>query len=69
MIAASGNNDVVRIYNNARRDDIGYNLAYIGRDFNEVLPSPFDQKFMRDLFNYGYEKALDGYAWASQPPF
>jgi predicted acylesterase/phospholipase RssA len=69
MIAASGYNDVVRIYNNTRRDDIRYNLAYIGKDFNEVLPSPFDQKFMRDLFDYGYQKALHGYVWANQPPF
>jgi predicted acylesterase/phospholipase RssA len=69
MIAASGYNDVVRIYNNALRDDIRYQLAYIGTDFNEVLPSPFDQKFMRDLFDYGYQKALHGYAWANQPPF
>jgi hypothetical protein len=69
MIAASGYNDVGRIYNNALRDDIGYKLAYIGTDFTEKLPSPFDQKFMRDLFGYGYQKALHGYAWASQPPF
>ena len=69
MIATSGYNDVVRIWNNARRDDIGYQLAYIGTDFNEVLPSPFDQKFMRDLFYYGYQKALHGYAWAKDPPF
>ena len=69
MIAASGYNDVVRIYNNAIRNDIRYQLAYIGTDFNEVLPSPFDQKFMRDLFDYGYQKALHGYAWANQPPF
>ena len=59
----------VRIYNNAIRNDIRYQLAYIGTDFNEVLPSPFDQKFMRDLFDYGYQKALHGYAWANQPPF
>jgi predicted acylesterase/phospholipase RssA len=69
MIAASGYNDVIRIYNNTQRDEIGYNLAYIGTDFTEVLPSPFDQKFMRDLFDYGYQKALHGYVWASQPPF
>jgi predicted acylesterase/phospholipase RssA len=69
MIAASGYNDVVRIYNNTRRDDIRYCLAYIGTDFNEVLPSPFDQKFMRDLFDYGYQKALHGYVWANEPPF
>jgi predicted acylesterase/phospholipase RssA len=69
MIAASGYNDVIRIYNNTQRDDIGYNLAYISTDFTEVLPSPFDPKFMRDLFDYGYRKALGGYVWASQPPF
>jgi predicted acylesterase/phospholipase RssA len=69
MIATSGYNDVVRIYNNALRDDIRYNLAYIGKDFNEVLPSPFDQKYMRDLFDYGYQKALHGNVWSSQPPF
>jgi hypothetical protein len=69
MIAASGYNDVIRIYNNTQRDDIGHNLAYIGSDFTEVLPSPFDQKFMRDLFDYGYQKALHGYVWANQPPF
>jgi predicted acylesterase/phospholipase RssA len=69
MIAASGYNDVMRIYNNALRDDIRYQLAYIGTDFNEALPSPFDQKFMRDLFDYDYQKALHGYAWANQPPF
>jgi hypothetical protein len=34
-----------------------------------VLPSPFDQKYMRDLFDYGYEKALHGYVWANRPPF
>jgi hypothetical protein len=32
----------------------------IGKDFTEVLPSPFDQKYMRDLFDYGYQKALHG---------
>jgi predicted acylesterase/phospholipase RssA len=69
MIAASGYNDVIRIYNNALHDKIDYKLAYIGTDFNEVLPSPFDQKYMRDLFDYGYQKALHGYVWASQPPF
>ena len=39
MIAAAGYNDVMRIYNITQRDGIDYNLAYIGSDFNEVLPS------------------------------
>ena len=69
MIAASGYNDVIRIYNNTQRDGIGYNLAFIGSDFNEQLPSPFNQAYMRALFDYGFERGRRGYDWAHRPPF
>jgi len=68
MIAASGYNDVVRMYNNTQRDGIGFNLAFIGTDFDKELPAPFDQAFMRALFQYGYERGRRGYDWASRPP-
>ena len=68
MIAASGLNDVVRIYNTTHRDGIRFNLAYIGSDFTEKLPEPFDQGYMRALFDYGYQRARRGYDWAKQPP-
>jgi len=68
MIAASGINDVVRMYNTALRDGVDFNLAYIGADFTEKLPEPFDQTYMRDLFDYGYQRARRGYDWAKQPP-
>ena len=68
MIAASGINDVIRMYNATRRDGIDFNLAYIGSDFNEKLPAPFDQGYMRALFDYGYQRARRGYEWAKQPP-
>jgi predicted acylesterase/phospholipase RssA len=68
MTVSAGFNDVVRIYDTARRDDIGYNLAYIGRDFTVPLPTPFDPAYMRALFDYGYQKALRGYGWAKRPP-
>jgi predicted acylesterase/phospholipase RssA len=68
MITASGINDVVRIYNTALRDDIEFNLAYIGRDLDMKLPKPFDQGYMRALFDYGYQKAIHGYDWAKKPP-
>ena len=35
MIAASGFNDVIRMYNTTQRDGIGFNLAYIGSDFTQ----------------------------------
>ena len=68
MIATSGINDVVRIYNTTQDDDIEFNLAYIGRDFDMKLPQPFDQAYMRALFDYGYQKAIHGYDWAKKPP-
>ncbi len=68
MIAASGMNDVMRMYNTTLRDDVGFNLAYIGKDFSMVLPAPFDQGYMRGLFDYGYQRGAKGYDWAKQPP-
>ncbi len=68
MIAAAGYNDVIRIYAITQRDGIGYNLAYIGRDFNEVLPSAFDSTYMRALYDYAFQRARRGYDWAKKPP-
>lgn len=68
MIAASGYNDVIRIYNTTLRDGIGYNLAFIGRDFDMELTEPFESKYMRALYQYGYDKAVRGYDWAKRPP-
>ena len=68
MIAASGINDVFRMYNATQRDGIDFNLAYIGSDFTEQLPAPFDQGYMRALFAYGYQRARVGYEWAKRPP-
>jgi predicted acylesterase/phospholipase RssA len=68
MIAASGINDVLRMYNTTLRDGVEFNLAYIGRDFTQHLPEPFDQGYMRALFDYGYQRARRGYDWAKRPP-
>jgi len=69
MISASGFNDMLRIYNTTRQDGIDFNLAYIGRDFDLVLPAPFDQGYMRALFEYGYVRGRAGYHWTKRPPF
>jgi hypothetical protein len=68
MITACGLNDVLRIYNTTQRDGIGFNQAYIGFDFDQKLPEPFDQAHMRALFDYGYQRARRGYDWAKSPP-
>lgn len=69
MIAASGANDVVRIWNNTRRDGFDYNLAFIGQDFTMEYTTAFNQAYMRALYQYGFDKARIGYPWSHQPPF
>ncbi|MBP0467009.1 patatin-like phospholipase family protein [Roseomonas sp. PWR1] len=68
MIAASGFNDAVRLYFFAQRDGVDFNLAFIGSDFTRQLESPFEQGFMRALYDHGYEKARVGFRWAKTPP-
>jgi hypothetical protein len=36
--------------------NVGFNLAYIVSDFMLPYKRPFDQGYMRALFEYGYEK-------------
>lgn len=68
MITVSGYNDVLKMYAFTQRDQIGYNLAYIGADFTKELPEPFDPGFMRALYEYGYQRGKAGYDWAHKPP-
>lgn len=68
MIAASGYNDVVRIYNAAQRDHVDYRLAYIGTDFEVEYGKPFEPAYMRPLFEYGRQRMLAGTAWTERPP-
>ncbi len=68
MIFASGVNDVMRMYNATREDQIDFNLAFIGPDFTGQLTSPFDQTYMRALFDYGFVQGRAGYDWLKAPP-
>lgn len=67
MIATSGVNDVQRIYFNTQRDGIDFNLAAIGSDFRDEAPEPFDQGYMRKLYDHGYRLAQAGYRWEKLP--
>jgi len=68
MITVSGYNDVVKMYASTQHDKIGFNLAYIGSDFTKESSKPFDQEYMRALFDYGYQRAKRGYDWAHKLP-
>jgi predicted acylesterase/phospholipase RssA len=68
MIASSGQNDLLRLQAQAERDGIDFNLAYIGEDFALPWERPFDREWMRALFAYGRQRALDGRAWTHSHP-
>ena len=68
MISSAGYNDVRRIQAAAERDGVDYNLAFIGRDFTVEYDKPFDQAYMRPLYEYGRQRGLRGDAWVRRPP-
>lgn len=68
LIRTQGMGDLYRIYLGAKRDGIPYRLAYIPSDFDMEQEEVFDPKYMRALFDLGYEMTRDGYDWATSPP-
>ena len=68
MITTSGVNDTYRMYLLTRRDGVDFNLASIGTDFTTPYKGPFEQSYMRSLFDYGFEKGRNGHTWQKVPP-
>lgn len=68
MVHYIGYNDLLRIYAQAKRDGIDYNLAYIETDFPNVKHQKFDPEYMNSLFEHAYAKGLRGFAWHKAPP-
>ena len=55
-------------YESARRNNFGFNLTYIARDFPSPGSSGFETGYMRALYQYGFDKAKSGHFWAKAPP-
>jgi hypothetical protein len=68
LIQSQGLGDLYRIYNITQDDGVGFNLAYIGADFNFPHREEFDTKYMQALFDYGYQRGKKGYEWNKYPP-
>ncbi len=68
LIQNQGVGDLYRIYGLSQRDGVDFNLAYIPQTFDVKLNEPFDQVYMKALFELGYEKGRKGYDWAKVPP-
>jgi predicted acylesterase/phospholipase RssA len=68
LIQNQGVGDLYRIYATTQRDGVDFNLAYIPPTFNVPLTEPFEQHYMQELFNLGYEQGKQGYNWQKTPP-
>ena len=68
MINYNGVGDFYRMYMETRRAGAGFNLAYIGNDFQADHKEEFDTGYMRALYRYGFDKAVKGYPWQDAPP-
>lgn len=68
LIRTQGIGDLYRIYLNAQRDGLDYNLAYVPSTFNAPHKEDFDKDYMGQLFQTGYDAAVKGYPWAKTPP-
>jgi hypothetical protein len=68
LIQSQGIGDLYEAYVVTRRDGVDYNLAYIPESFDAPHNEDFDTEYMRQLFDLGYEMAVDGYPWQKSPP-
>lgn len=68
LIQVQGLDDIDRTYLLTQRDGVGFNLAYIGPDFDMPHTKEFDPKYMNALYDYAFNLGLAGYPWATVPP-
>jgi len=68
MVHYLGYNDMLRLYESAKRDNVDYNLAFIETDFLKKKRAPFDPEYMKALFEYAFKKGQQGYDWHKAPP-
>lgn len=68
LLHFSGIGDINRIFLTTQRDGLDFRLSYIGSGFEATRREPFNQQFMRALFDYGARKAMEGEAWVTAPP-
>lgn len=68
LIHTQGLGDMNRIFLQAQRDGLDFNLAIIGDDFKEKKRVDFDTPYMQKLLEYGRSRAAAGYQWKKMPP-
>lgn len=68
LLTYVGHGDFNRIYLAAQRDGLDFNLVKIPTDFEDTSTEGFDPVWMAELYELGYETAINGIDWEKTPP-
>ncbi len=68
IVHSQGVGDLYREYIGAHKFGFDFNLAYIPGSFSADPKELFDLEYMRALYNFAYDLAIDGYPWEKMPP-
>jgi hypothetical protein len=67
LIKTQGIGDLYRLMAFGQRDGMDFNLAALPEDF-PAAQEMFDQAYMNQLFDLGFDLARKGYPWKKRPP-
>ncbi len=68
MVHSQGVGDLYREYIGAHKFGFDFNLAYIPGSFSADPEELFDLDYMRRLYRFAYDLAVEGYPWEKMPP-
>jgi hypothetical protein len=68
LMRTQGIGDLYRMYVQATRDNIAYNLIDMPNDFRLTEKEPFDPVYMKALYASGYQIGRNGIPWEHTPP-
>jgi predicted acylesterase/phospholipase RssA len=68
LLTYVGHGDFNRMYLQAQRDGLNFNMTRIPTDFENTSTEAFDPVWMAELYELGYEMAVNGIDWQKTPP-
>ncbi|WP_333831862.1 patatin-like phospholipase family protein [Rubrimonas sp.] len=68
LIRAQTEGDLERIYRATSAVGSDFRLIFVPPGFQPVNTATFDRDYMRTLFDFAYQEALDGIDWLTAPP-
>lgn len=69
MIKTQGIGDIYRAYVDSNDAGFDFNYIDIPREFKQKPEEPFDPKYMKALFNFGFQMAHEGLKLSKAPPY